>query len=74
MEKLQTDLKKPSYSIPEVARIFGITRYRVQIMIKLNQIPALLAGKQFIIMRDDIQNYLDKRNNFSKLQYIKTNC
>lgn len=50
MNKLQTNLNKPSYSIPQVARIIGVTPYRVRIMVKLKQLPALLAGKQEIIL------------------------
>lgn len=69
MNKLQTNLKKPSYSIPQVARIIGVSPYRVRIMVKLKQLPALLAGKQEIILKEDLEHYLEKRNTSTKLQY-----
>ena len=69
MNKLQTNLNKPSYSIPQVARIIGVSPYRVRIMVKLKQLPALLAGKQEIILKEDLEHYLEKRNTSTKLQY-----
>ena len=64
-DKLHT---KPSYSVPEVAKLIGITPYRVQMMIKLGQIDALLAGRQRIILRDDLNNYFKTKNTSSNLQ------
>ena len=60
MEKLHPNLNKPSYSIPEVAIIIGVTRYRVRNMIRLNQIKAILAGKQQLILRPELERYLSK--------------
>ena len=67
-DKLHTNLTKPSYSVPEVAKLIGITPYRVQMMIKLGQIDALLAGRQRIILRDDLNNYFKTKNTSSNLQ------
>ena len=60
MEKLHPNLNKPSYSIPEVAIIIGVTRYRVRNMIRLNQIKAILAGKHQLILRPELERYLSK--------------
>ena len=38
MDKLRQGYEKVSYSVPEVAEIFGITKYRVRMMVKLGQI------------------------------------
>ena len=48
--------------MPEVAKLIGITPYRVQMMIKLGQIDALLAGRQKIILRADLDNYFKNKN------------
>tara|TARA_R110002020_G_scaffold135351_1_gene302243 strand:- start:389 stop:640 length:252 start_codon:yes stop_codon:yes gene_type:complete len=61
-DKLHNNLTKPSYSVPEVAKLIGITPYRVQMMIKLGQIDALLAGRQKIILRADLDNYFKNKN------------
>jgi len=60
MDKLPLNLNKPSYSLPEVAAIIGVTRYRVQNMIRLNQIKAILAGRQQLILRPELERYLSK--------------
>jgi hypothetical protein len=59
---LHTNLTKPSYSVPEVAKLIGITPYRVQMMIKLGQIDARLAGRQKIILRAALDNYFKNKN------------
>jgi len=51
---------KPSYSVPEVAVLLGITRYRVHMMIKLGQIKAILAGKQLLIMSTELERIFNK--------------
>ena len=60
MDKLQIVLNKPSYSIPEVAQIIGITKYRVRMMIKLKQIKAIMAGSQQLILCHELKRYLIK--------------
>ena len=61
MDKLHQGCEKVSYSIPEVAEIFGITKYRVRVMVKLGQIKAILAGKQLLIMHTELERILNKR-------------
>tara|TARA_R110000824_G_scaffold135061_2_gene298079 strand:+ start:116 stop:262 length:147 start_codon:yes stop_codon:yes gene_type:complete len=47
--------------VPEVAEIFGITKYRVRMMVKLGQINAILAGRQLLIMHTEVERLLNKR-------------
>jgi excisionase family DNA binding protein len=47
--------------VPEVAEIFGITKYRVRMMVKLGQINAILAGRQLLIMHTEVERILNKR-------------
>ena len=61
MDKLHQGCEKVSYSIPEVAEIMGITKYRVRMMIKLGQMMAILAGKQLLIMNTELERILNKR-------------
>jgi len=61
MDKLRQGYKKVSYSVPEVAEIMGITKYRVRMMIKLGQMMAILAGKQLLIMNTELERILNKR-------------
>ena len=60
MEKLRQGYKKVSYSVPEVAEIMGITKYRVRMMVKFGQINAILAGKQLLIMNTELERILNK--------------
>jgi len=60
MEKLHQGCEKVSYSVPEVAEIFGITNYRVRMMVKLGQIKAILAGKQLLIMHTELERILNR--------------
>jgi excisionase family DNA binding protein len=62
MEKLHQGQVKVSYSVPEVAEIFGITNYRVRMMIKLGQIKAILAGKQLLIMNTELDRVLNRNH------------
>ena len=56
---MHPELKKPSYSIPEVASIIGVTRYRVHIMIQLGQLKGgKLSPKQ--------KEYLQAEEAFNK--------
>jgi len=57
---LQITLNKPSYSVPQVAEIIGVTRYRVRMMIKLGQIKAIVAGSQPLVLRQELERYLNK--------------
>ena len=61
MDKLRQGYEKVSYSVPEVAEIFGITKYRVRMMVKLGQINAILAGRQLLIMHTEVERLLNKR-------------
>ena len=60
MDKLHQGCEKVSYSIPEVAEIMGITKYRVRMMVKLGQIKAILAGKQLLIMHTELERILNR--------------
>ena len=60
MDKLHQGCEKVSYSVPEVAGIFGITNYRVRMMVKLGQINAILAGKQLLIMHTELERILNR--------------
>ena len=60
MDKLHQGCEKVSYSVPEVAEIFGITNYRVRMMVKLGQIKAILAGRQMLIMHTELERILNR--------------
>ena len=60
MDKLHQGCEKVSYSVPEVAEIFGITNYRVRMMVKLGQIKAILAGRQLLIMHTELERILNR--------------
>ena len=62
MDKLHQGQEKVSYSVPEVALIMGITNYRVRMMVKLEQINAILAGKQLLIMKAELDRVLNRNH------------
>ena len=62
MDKLHQGCEKVSYSVPEVALIMGITNYRVRMMVKLGQINAILAGKQLLIMKTELDRVLNRNH------------
>ena len=62
MDKLHQGYEKVSYSVPEVALIMGITNYRVRMMVKLGQINAILAGKQLLIMKTELDRVLNRNH------------
>ena len=62
MDKLHQGHEKVSYSVPEVAIIMGITPYRVRMMVKLKQMKAILAGKQLLIMKMELNRVLNRNH------------
>lgn len=52
MEKISKN--KEFFTIPEVARIIGVSRITIFQKVKKGVIPALRVGRNFIIKKDDI--------------------
>jgi excisionase family DNA binding protein len=57
-------------TIPELAKLLGISRIAVYNRVKKGQIPAKKIGKTYIIMDQTIQNILGKNVTSSEKKWI----
>lgn len=60
LESKETEPTKPLYSIPEVAKVLGVTKEAVYCMIKRGEIPAVKIGTMKV-RASDICNLIGAR-------------
>ena len=49
------------FRIPEAAAYMGIAPWRVEVLVRSKELPALRISRGYTILRDDCDAYLDRR-------------
>lgn len=53
------DEERKTYTVPEVARLLGISRAHAYELIRIGRVPAIRLGRRVVVPRRSLDEFLD---------------